>query len=48
MRVEAGELGQDGAEMPLVHHEHVIQALAAKRADQPFGGGLSRAVPGSV
>jgi hypothetical protein len=33
--VMPGVLGQHLAEMPLTKDQHVIQALAAKRADEP-------------
>jgi len=34
--IELHVLGQDIAEMPLAEDQHVIQALAAKRAHDPF------------
>jgi hypothetical protein len=34
--VVAGELGQDLAKMPLTEDQDVIEALAAKRADEPL------------
>jgi hypothetical protein len=35
--VEVGELPQDGPEVPLVHHDRVVQALSAQGADQSLG-----------
>ena len=34
------ETGQDAAEMPLTEHEHVIEALAPDRADEPLREGI--------
>jgi hypothetical protein len=31
-----GVLGQDAAEVPLAEDQHVVQALAAQRANEPF------------
>jgi hypothetical protein len=34
--VVAGELGQHLAEMPFAEDQHMVQALTAKRADEPL------------
>src|SRR5688500_11768989 len=35
--VDAGELGQDRAQVRLVDYDDMVQALAAQRADEPLG-----------
>jgi hypothetical protein len=38
--VPVAELAEQALGVPLVQHDHVIEALAAKGADQPFGEGV--------
>jgi hypothetical protein len=40
------ELDEDGAQMTLVDDNHVIQALAANRANQPLRDGILPSAPG--
>ena len=39
--------GEDAVEMPLAEHEHVIQALAPDRADEPLHEGILPRAAGS-
>src|SRR2546422_1409178 len=34
------ELIEDGRQMPLIKHDHVVEALAAERPDDSFGDGV--------
>ena len=35
--VVTDELLQDGVQVPLVHHDHVVEALGPESSDNPFG-----------
>ena len=34
------ELIEDGRQVPLIKHDHVVEALAAERPDDSFGDGV--------